>query len=161
MLEKQSLDPGLELIARSSAEATEQIKPTSRSSATATGATFVGPQLADGSGRVRKVGTDKPEVENSRGLGARRRCQSLCAITQRSFLSIAHIVIKVSAVSEPSNGARQAGDVDLFDALPPAWGHFARINWILCAPRATAAAACAADRPRPKQEETHSEPGLS
>lgn len=42
----------------------------SRQPATATGAICFGPQLPDGSGRVGELGTDKPEVESSRGLGA-------------------------------------------------------------------------------------------
>lgn len=48
---------------------------------------------------------------------ARRRRELLGAITQRSFLFIAHLVIKVLALSEPPNRALQAEDVDVFNAV--------------------------------------------
>lgn len=124
-------------------------RPTSRSSATTTGATFVGPQPVDGSGRVSELGTDKLDVENSLGLGARRWCEPLCAITHFS-LYCAHCYKNISCF-----GARQAEDVDLWGRV----GTFAYINWIFCAPPSTATAGCTADRPQSKQEETHSDTG--
>lgn len=85
MLEKETLGPGLEPIASSSTEATERIKATSRSSATTTGAIFVGLQLPYEFGRVSELGTDKPEVENSQGLGAAVRVDAaICFAPLRS-----------------------------------------------------------------------------
>ncbi|KAL7381763.1 hypothetical protein ABVT39_010907 [Epinephelus coioides] len=60
------------------------------------------------------------EMENTRGLGAEVRIEAtglLCAVTQRSFLFIAHLVMKLLSLFELLNRLLQAEDMDLFTAV--------------------------------------------
>ncbi len=60
------------------------------------------------------------EVENTGGLGAEVRVGAtglLRAITQRSFLFIAHLIMKLLSLFEPPNRLLQAEDMDVFTAV--------------------------------------------
>lgn len=66
------------------------------------------------------ISTLLTEVENTRGLGAEVHVKAtglLHAITQRSFLFIAHLVMKLLSLFEPPNRLLQAEDMDLFTAV--------------------------------------------
>lgn len=69
------------------------------------------------------ISTLLTEVENTQGLGVEVRVgatgllRAITLHTQRSFLFIAHLVLKVSSLFEPPNRLLQAEDMDLFTVV--------------------------------------------
>lgn len=116
---------------------------------------------------VRDHGTEKADAENMRpcGVGARPACSAawLCAITQRTFLFIAHPVIKLLSLFEPAIIVVQAQDMDLFTAVTLVNGASACVKPLrtenafsaLGSLRSSSHRGYAGDRPRSEQEETH------
>ncbi|XP_045075725.1 uncharacterized protein LOC123489869 [Coregonus clupeaformis] len=111
------------------------------------------------------ISTLLTEVENTRGLGAEVRVEAtglLRAITQRSFLFIAHLVMKLLSLFEPPNRLLQAEDMDLFTAVTlvnsasdcvktmRAENEFSAL-WDLCAPPASATEAVPVTDPGPSK----------
>lgn len=124
---------------------------------------------------VSDTGTDKHEVANTRGLGAEARVEAtgpLCAITQRSFLFIAHLVIKLLSHFDPPNRLLQVRDMDLFTAVVTLVNSASACvktlrrenefsaQWDLCAPSATATKAVPVTGPGPsrRRRTTEQEP---
>lgn len=155
LLEKQALTRAGKICSGHGAEAP------SRSNATATRAVVF--HLPGGSAGV----GDKPEVENARGLGAEVRvvATGLCAITQRSFLFIAHLVIiHITVVTF------QAADMDSFTALAAVNSACACVQTLrteneacaLLQPRPPRPAGTGAGyRPQAEREKTHNSQGAS
>lgn len=172
--EQETLDDSLEVVSSSwqtlvgPAAATEPRLPASQ----------VQPRLGQYSGHtcpwisvcVSDTGTDKHEVANTRGLGAEARVEAtgpLCAITQRSFLFIAHLVIKLLSHFDPPNRLLQARDMDLFTAVVTLVNSASACvktlrteKWIFCTVGSLRSFShghqgCAGDRSRSEQEETH------
>ncbi len=105
------------------------------------------------------------EVENTGGLGAEVRVGAtglLLAITQCSFLVIAHIVMKLLSLYKPPNRLLQAEDMDLFTAVTlvnsasdcmkklRTENEFSAL-WDLCASSATATEAVPVTSPGPSK----------
>lgn len=105
------------------------------------------------------------EMENTGGLGAEVHVGAmglLYAITQRSFLFIAHLVMKLLSLFEPPNRLLQAEDMDLFTAVTlvnSASDCAKKLRteneisalWDLCAPPATATEAVLVTGPGPSK----------
>ena len=113
----------------------------------------------------RDIFTLLTEVENTGGLGAEVRVGAtglLRAITQRSFLFIAHLVMKLLSLFEPPNRLLQAEDMDLFTAVTlvnsasdcvkkmRTENEFSAL-WDLCASSATATEAVPVTGPGPSK----------
>ena len=106
-LEKEALRGCLEPFGGSSAVPDPGRTCSHGHGASATSSHCVGPQRPVGSEGLRDYGTEKADVENTWGLVAEVRVQRagpLCAITQRTFLFTAHLVMKLVTVKNTSRG---------------------------------------------------------